>query len=477
MKKNEVVILTIENYGDGGEGVARVDGMAVFIPFAMIGEVCEVVIILVKKNYAIGKIQKIIEKAQGRCEPFCSVFGKCGGCQIQHMDKDAQSDFKRKKVQDCMSRIGFIQCQVEETVVGEKTRRYRNKLQLPLADNNGLVGGFYAPFSHRMVEINDCEIQDEESLSVFHALRLYSNLTDVKAYDERSHKGLLRHLVVRNSQNGMLITIVINGNFLPQSDVLIREIDKLGLNYGLYINENTEMTNVITSEKYTHLTGLKELDQNDDGLEYSVMPQSFLQVNEEIKDEIYQRAVVEGEIAENDVVVNAYSGAGLLTAYFAKISKFCYGIEIIAEATASADKLAKDNGLVSKMKNVTGDCKEVLKKLIPKLKKQRALDLELGKKVGSIIFVLDPPRKGVDSDILEELLKLLPDKIIYISCNPASLARDVGVLVGNLEVTSKGLIKTEDLKKNSKYKVKSVTPYDMFPQTKHVEALCVLELN
>ena len=477
MKKNDLITLSIASYGDGGEGVARVDGMAVFVPFAMVGEVVEVRIILVKKNYAIGKIQNVIEQSKGRCEPFCSVYGKCGGCQIQHMDKETQKTFKRQKVQDCMERIGFLQTEVEETVVGEKSTRYRNKLQLPLADNNGLVGGFFAPFSHRIVEINDCEIQDKESLSVFHALRLYSNLCDVKGYDEYTHKGLLRHLVVRNSQKGMLITVVINGKALPKAEVLVEEIEKLGLNYGLYINQNTEKTNVITGEKYTHIAGLKELEQNDDGLSYSVLPQSFLQVNEEIKDKIYQRAVAEGQIGANDIVVNAYSGAGLLTAFFAKIAKFAYGVEIIKEATESADKLAKENGLSNKMENITGDCKEVLKKLIPKLKKQRDEDIACGKAVGNIIFVLDPPRKGVDTDILEELLKLLPDKIIYISCNPASLARDLGVLVGNLVSSTNGLAKAENLNQKSKYKVESITPYDMFPQTKHVEVLAQLALT
>ncbi|MEG2116088.1 MAG: 23S rRNA (uracil(1939)-C(5))-methyltransferase RlmD [Clostridia bacterium] len=515
MNKNDIIQLNIESYGEGGEGVARFDGMAVFVPFTIKGETVKARIILLKKSYAIGKLEEIIVRSPDRVEPKCDAYTKCGGCQLQHMSEKTQSEFKKSKVKECVNRIAFIDFEPADTVSGENKWRYRNKLQLPLTDNNGLVGGFFAPFSHRIIEIKDCAIQDETSLRIFHALKEYADENNVKGYTEFNHKGLLRHLVTRNTDGGTLVTVVINGKILPSSTALLKKLDALNIKYGLYINENTDQTNVIVGDKFTHIGGLKTLETCENGITYTVVPQSFLQINEEIKEEIYQDAIKKANITANDIVVNAYSGAGLLTAYLANVAKHAYGIEIVKEATDSADELAKRNNLTNKMTNITGDCKAELKKLIPQLKKERDAAIKfrnhqalLNKHVekateksddvkcqldnqptlngtvenkndnGKIVFILDPPRKGVDLEILQELKTLKPDKIIYISCNPATFARDIGILRGTLSITANGVEKSQPAplsQSHSDYDLTTLIPYDMFPQTKHVETLACLE--
>ncbi len=467
MNKNDIVKLKIESYGDGGEGVAKCDGLAVFVPFTIVGEVVNARIILKKKSYAVGKLVEVVEASDKRITAFCPNFTKCGGCQLQHMSYSEELEFKRNKVQNCISRIGFLEETVEPTVFGEKTTKYRNKLQMPLTDREGIRGGFFAPFSHRMVETEVCEIQDDISMAVYQAVKEYATIGKVVGYTEFNHKGLLRHVITRTGKNGVLVTLVINGKSLPKTEILLEKLNGLGINFGLYLNINEEKTNVITGDKFIHLGGLTELEFTEDGISYAVTPQSFLQVNEEVKSKIYGDAIKKADVKQNDVVVNAYSGAGLLTAYFAKNAKFAYGVEIIKEATESADKLAKDNGLTGKMQNITGDCGKVLLELIPKLKKEEE---------GKVVFVLDPPRKGVDVEILKALKKLLPDKIVYISCNPATLARDLGVVMGSLISSKEGLSKSENGVDGS-YSVVSITPYDMFPKTKNVETLAVLQLN
>lgn len=500
MNKNDILKLKIENYGTNGEGVAKVENMAVFVPFAMRGEIVSVKIILKKKHYAIGKLIEVIEPSSERVEPFCPYYRKCGGCQIQHLSQDEQKKYKKEKIEQNFNRIAFLPVISNDTVQGEHTKRYRNKLQLPLTEKDGkLIGGFYAANSHRIVEIDDCKLQNELCINIITALKEYAQIYNIKGYNENKNDGVLRHLIIRKNDNAALITIVINATILPNADKLYELMTKkINISFGLYININKKRTNVITGTKYIHIDGLKKLNYCTNGINYSITPQSFLQVNDEISAKIYTDAIEKASISPQDIVVNAYSGAGLLTAYFAKAAKHTYGIEIIPEATESANELAKTNGLNEKMTNITGDCKEVLLKLIPKLRKELKVK---NNAEGKIIFVLDPPRKGVDQSILLALKKLLPDKIIYISCNPATLARDVGILCNSLEIEKNNLKKSskitaqaskefassisnieDDLTKrltevNSNFSISTLTPYDMFPQTHHVETLIVLEKN
>lgn len=446
MNKNEYVEITIDSYGEKGEGVGRADGLAVFVPFAIVGERVKAKIILSKKSYAVGKLVEVLESSPERVLPICPYFSKCGGCQLMHMSDSEKANFKKQKVSDAMQRIAKLDVTVDNVVSGQKSLRYRNKLQMPLGcGENGLIGGFYAPFSHRIIPVEDCVIQNEESIAVFKKLKEFANEYGVSGYDESSQKGLLRHLVMRTGENGMLVTVVINGKRLPYAEKLAEKLKEIGRPFGLYVNENTEKTNVVFGKRFTHICGIKELGFSDNGIKYSVLPQSFLQVNDEIKDVLYSDAVEKAGIDGETVVINAYSGAGLLTALFSLLAKRAIGIEIVPEASKNADKLKAENGIAN-MENVCGDCAEELPKVISALRGEKS------------VLVLDPPRKGVDEKVIASINSARPEKIVYISCNPATLARDLKLLSGE-------------------YDVLSVTPYDMFPNTSHVETMAFLGLK
>ncbi len=443
MNKNDYIELNIDSYGDKGEGVGRYDGLAVFVPFAIVGERVKAKIILSKKSYAVGKLVEVIKSSPERVEPKCPYFTKCGGCQLMHMSSREQASLKEKKVSDAMKRIGKIETETDKVFSGKNVERYRNKLQMPLQGTvDGLQGGFYAPFSHRLIPIEDCLIQNERSIEVFKKLKEYADENGVCGYNEESHTGLLRHLVLRSSESGIMITVVINGNKLPHIEKLVEKLEALNVPFGLYLNENKERTNVVFGKRFIYICGLKELSFIDDGIKYSVLPQSFLQVNDEVKDKLYEDSLEKARIDKDTVVINAYSGAGLLTAKLAKYAKSAIGVEIVKEATENADKLKKENG-ISNMENITGDCAVEIPKLIKNIGEEKT------------VLFLDPPRKGVDEKVLDAVLEAMPEKIVYISCNPATLARDLSIL-------------------SQKYDVVSVSPYDMFPQTSHVETLAVL---
>lgn len=446
INKNDIIELTIDSYGDNGEGVGRFFGVAVFVPFTIIGERVIAKIILKKKNFVVGKLIDILEKSPHRITPKCDVYTKCGGCQLQHMDDYAQKEYKDRVIKDKIERMAKITTKADNVYFGENRTRYRNKLQLPLTEKDGkLIGGFYAPYSHRIVEIEDCLLQDSTSIKVFKVIKEYANENRVTGYVEETKSGLLRHLVIRKSESGMLITLVINGNTLPYKEKLIEKLNSLHINFGLYININKKDTNVIFGERFIHLFGQESLTYYENNIEYDVTPQSFLQVNDEIKEIMYSRAINCHNFKKDECVINAYSGAGLLTSYFAKRVNKAYGIEIIDEATQSANRLAIKNN-IENMVNITGDCGEELPKLINAIRKEK------------VVLVLDPPRKGVDENVIKAIITSLPKEIIYISCNPSTLSRDIGLL-------------------KDYYDVKLIEPYDMFPQTSHVETLAKLSLK
>ncbi len=468
MKKNDIVKLTIENIGTNGEGVARIDGYTLFVPFAYIGEEVLAKIILAKKNFAVAKIQEVLKASNERIEPVCPHFTKCGGCQVMHLSKVAQGLFKKNTINSLIKRIAFSDFEADRTFQGETCLHYRNKLSMPITQSvdGEVYGGFYAPNSHRIVKMRECFLQKDDAMTAFNTLVDFANENKISGYVESAHKGLIRHIVSRSGDNQILITIVINGNSFPHLDKLIEKF-KAVLNkpFGVYLNINKEKTNVITSNNFVHKYGLTTLEFNHNGISYNVLPQSFLQVNNEIAGAIYKKAVHLANLNENSVVVNAYSGAGLLSAYFAKQAKTVYGVEIVKEASISADNLARENGLADKMINITGDCGVELKKIIKELKEQNK----------EVVFVLDPPRKGVDGDILNLLKDLLPAKIVYISCDPSTLARDIGILTDTLTFSNKGVEKNQT--PTPKFTLTTLQGFDMFPQTKHVETVAVLEVK
>lgn len=440
LKKNQIIELEIIDNGGLGEGIGKYNGnYVVFVPKTIIGEVVEVQIIKVTKSYAIGKLLKIIKYSKFRTEPTCHVYGKCGGCDLQHIEYNHQLDIKTNSVKSTLGRV-LGKLEVNPCIASTNIWAYRNKMILPVR-KEGI--GFYANFSHRVIQITNCPLHASWNETLIKCVKEFIETYNISLYDDNSCKGILKHVVARYIDNSLLVTLVINANKLEQIDKFANILSTHFNNYGLYININKENNNVILTENIKYIAGIKLHIAEDFSIKHEVSPLSFLQVNREIQNLAYQQIL--DNIDNDSIVIDAFSGAGLLTAIMSKKCKHAYGIEIIKDATINADKLAISNN-IENMTNINGDCAIELPKLIHSLK---------GNKVN---IVLDPPRKGCDEKTLEAILTSLPTKIIYLSCNPATLARDLNKLC-------------------SKYKIDFIQPYDMFPQTKHVETLVSLSLK
>ena len=459
MEKNDVVTLTATGFGSNGEGVAKADGYTVFVPFLLKGERARVRILKVKDTIAYGKIEEIFTPAEERVRPVCGVFMRCGGCNLQHVRYREQLIMKTALVKDALRKIGGIDFPVSFCERSEKELGYRNKLQLPIGRKDGKnVIGFYAERSHRIVEIKECPIHPKWSGKVISALAGYMQESGVNGYDEETGEGELRHILVRELKGGVLVVLVSAGRRLKNAELLFRRLDKIFPEYSFYLNFNDKKTNVVLGEEFVLLKGAGKYACTECGITYEAGANTFIQVNSDVRAKLYACAVslVDGD----ETVVDCFSGGGLLTAMFAKKCKRAYGIEIVKEASQMANALAKANGLEEKMFNLCGRVEDELAGILEREKEATV--------------VLDPPRAGVERSVLKEILARNIKKVIMISCNPATLARDLGILTGSLIETEKGeLVKTEEGK--GIYEIKLVKPFDMFPQTRHVETLVMLQ--
>ncbi len=459
MTKNQIVCGVAEGLGSNGEGVFRHEGITFFVPYCLPGEKVEFSVLKIKGNIGYGKVQEVLAPAEERVRPKCPVFLRCGGCQLQHVDYERQLEFKQKVVSDALKKIGGITFDVPLPEKSGEPYGYRNKLQLPVGvDKNGnTVIGFYAERSHRIVPTDDCAIHPEWAKKVIYIFKRYAAECAVKGYDEEKKTGLLRHVVVREIGGRFIVTVVATGKKLPSSAYLIELLGELG-EFTLWLNVNAGDTNVIFGEEFLLLHGAGFFDATEQGISYSAGPQTFLQVNAGVREKLYAAALDTVVEDGDEVVVDAYSGGGLLTAMVAKRAKRVYGIELEKEAVACADQLKEKNGLG----NMTNICGKVEEKLFAVLDKERGEKLRL---------ILDPPRAGIHKTVLDALKKSGIEKLTIISCNPATLARDLGILTGTLVERDGQLVKGDGL---GEYQIVSVQPYDMFPQTKHVESVVCL---
>ncbi len=439
MEKNSKFTSTVIDINDDGDGVIKINDAVVFVPNVLPNEEIEGIIINAKSKFAIGKYTKILKANPNRIAPPCPYFNSCGGCSLQHLKKETQAEFKQLKVINALKKFGKINADVNKTVTLNNFR-YRNKIALPVNHLNQI--GLYRKNTHNILEIDDCLITKPWVKTIIEAVKQYMQQVGVTGFNDQLKCGLIKHIVAREIDDQLLITLVVNGKQLPKLEILVEILKQQFNNFGLNINLNTLNNNVILTENFVHIYGLTHILVTDNGITYPVTNASFMQVNDEIKNEIYNDVLA--HINPEETVVNAYSGAGLLTAQISKVAKFCYGVEIVKDASTSADILAKNNNITN-MKNICGDCT----KEIPKL---------LGNGLTDFTIVVDPPRKGLTPEVVDTFVKTKPNKIIYVSCNPSTLARDVKAILDS------GL-----------YSIKSVTPYDMFPQTAHVETLLVLE--
>lgn len=446
IKKNDKVKTKIQNIGCNAEGVAKIDNQVVFIPYALEDEEVDITIINDKNKFLIGKINSIENKNINRITPPCPYYKKCGGCQLQHANYKHSLQIKTKIVQDAISNIGKLNYKVENCVGSESQYYYRNKISLPINHLTRKVG-MYRLSSHSIIDIEHCMLQKDNINKLINVFNRYLEISKNTIYNEATKLGLLKHLVAREIDNSLLITVVINGEKLDDENLLIDLLKQNFDNFGLSININKLKNNVILGSEFKNLYGPENLQLEENDIKYQINNQSFLQINDNIKSAIYDKVFNE---TKNHVVIDAYSGAGLLSAMISKHATKVYGIEIIKPATDIANKLKKENNILN-LTNINGDCTIELPKLLDKLPIEEK---------GNLCVVLDPPRKGCTKEVLNAIIKTEPKKIIYISCNPSTLSRDLNI------INSFNL-----------YNISYIQPYDMFPQTKHVETLCVLSIK
>ncbi|MDT8716082.1 23S rRNA (uracil(1939)-C(5))-methyltransferase RlmD [Clostridium sp. 19966] len=447
-KKNDEITVDIVAQGYEGEGVAKPEGFPLFIPGALEGEKVKIKIIKLSKSHGFGKLIDIIEPSSSRREPTCPIYKRCGGCQLQHMSYEAQLNFKKERVKECIERIGGIKDAVIHHTLGmEKPYRYRNKVALPVgagADNNLI--GFYAARSHEIINVESCGIQHEEADSVIKLIRNWMKEFAVTGYDEKIHSGILRHVMVRKgfTTGEVMVVLVTNGKKLPHKESLVEKLkENIAGIKSIIQNINTKNSNVIMGLENIVLWGTENITDYIGEFKFSISPLSFFQVNPLQTKVLYDKALEYAALTGNEVVFDAYCGAGTISLFLTQKAKKVYGVEIIPEAIENAKENAKMN-LVDNAEFLVGQAEVVIPDLI-------------NKGIKAEVVVIDPPRKGCEESLLQAIAKMAPDRIVYVSCNPATLARDLAIL----ELLG--------------YKTVEVQPVDMFPQTTHVE--CVVGIR
>lgn len=457
MQKNDVIEVICSSLGTNGEGIANYEGTTVFVPYLLPGERAQVRILKCKDSIAYGKAEEIIIPAEDRVRPRCPVFYRCGGCRLQHMRYRSQLRFKTELVKNSLKKIAGIDIKVENCERSEKEYGYRNKLQLPVGVLNGENAiGFYAERTHRIVKTDECPIHPDWSKQLIAALYNFMEKCGLDGYDEETGKGQIRHIVVRELKNKYLVTLVTTEE-IKGIDYFYYLLNEIFPEYSFFLSVDTSRDNVVLKTPPKLLKGKPFYEGTEGDIVFEAGASTFLQVNEGVRGKLYAKAV--SLFTEEDVVVDCYAGGGLLTAMLAKKCKRAYGIEVVPEASACADSLKEKNGL----KNMIDLCGAVEEKLASVLEKER-----------DAVLLFDPPRAGVDREILKKVLGHGPRKIVYISCNPSTLARDVGILTGKLVENDRGeLLKSEN--GDTMYEITLVQPFDMFPQTRHVETLVCLE--
>ena len=458
MKKNDRLIGSAEALGTSGEGIVRADGMTIFVPFLLPGERAQIKILQQKGNIAYGKAEEVFTPAEERVRPKCPVFFKCGGCQLQHLDYRFQLKLKTKLVADALRKIGGFSCEVAPCEKSEMEYGYRNKLQLPIGRQNGRnVVGFYAERSHRIVETPQCPIHPAWSEKLIKAMVEFMEESGLNGYDESTGEGELKRITVREIKKRFIVTLTASVEKLPHIEILFGKLDEILREYSFYLSYQPENVNAAFGDDLRLLKGKGFYEGLENEISYEAGARTFVQVNEGVRKKLYEGALA--LVGEEETVIDCYAGGGLLTAMFAKKCKKAYGVEIVPEASACAESLKEKNGLSEKMENLCGTVEEYLPEIL--------------QKEPNGVVVLDPPRAGVERSVLEAIKANGVQKVLYISCNPATLARDLGVLCGTLKQNERG----ELLKSGAEtldYEIQKVQPFDMFPQTKHVETLVYL---
>lgn len=459
VEKNEEYIVEVSGLGFEGEGVAKVEGFPVFIQGALVGEKVKVKIIKVSKNFAFGKLIEVIETSEHRRDPVCSIYKRCGGCGLQHLSYEGQLDFKKNRVKDVLERVGKLKINEDSQVVStdegvvlhdtigmEEPYRYRNKVQLPVGEENGEIKiGFYAQRSHEIIDMNTCHIQDQVGDKVVALTKEWMKKYNIKPYDEKNHKGTVRHIMIRRgfNTNEVMVVLVTRTKELSHKEEfvsLIRENIK-GIK-SIIQNVNNKKTNVILGEENITLFGEDHISDYIGDFKFNISPLSFFQVNPIQTEVLYSKAMEYAGLTGKETVFDAYCGAGTISLFLSQKAKKVYGVEIVEQAIEDARVNAKENN-IDNVEFIVGKSEEVIPELIEK-------------GIKADVMVVDPPRKGCEKSLLESIGKMQPDRIVYVSCDPGTLARDLAILEGE------------------GYRTVEVQPVDMFPQGAHVESVTLL---
>lgn len=441
-KKLPTLSLAIQGYGTNGEGVARLpDGMACFVQGALKGEQCLVKLDKVGKSAAWGHVEKVEVPSPARLEPDCLYYVNCGGCATRHMDYQEELEFKRQKVEDCLRRIGGCQVPVSVIYGADNTKRYRNKVQFPIS---GEAIGFYAARTHIVTDVEDCLLQPLPAARLRAALKNFMSTYGVRAYDEGTGAGLLRHLYVRTNRAGeSLCCVLVNGRALPHEEALVEALRSAepGLR-GIVLGVNEKKNNVILGDSYRTLWGRDHLMDEMCGLSFKLSVPSFYQVNTPQAERLYELALDFAQLNGTETAVDLYCGIGTITLCLAQRAKTVVGAEIVPEAIEDAKENAARNGLHN-VEFFCGDASAVAARL--------ASD-----GVRPDVITVDPPRKGLAEDVVASIAAMAPSRVVYVSCDPATLARDVKRF------------------REQGYTVQKAAAVDLFPRTAHVEAVVLL---
>ena len=459
MNKNDIVTVEITDIGVSGEGIGHVDGYTLFIKDAVIGDVVEAKVMKAKKNYGYARLMKVITPSEYRVEPKCVFARRCGGCQIQEMSYDRQLVFKDQKIRGNLERIGgFTKDQIDtvmQPVVGmEHPFGYRNKAQFPFGtDKEGNpITGFYAGRTHDIIANTDCALGVEQNKEILEIILQYMRENKIKSYDEKTGKGLIRHALIRYGfkTKEIMVCLVVNGKKLPKAERLIEKLIQIEGMTSITISPNTRRDNVIMGDSYEILWGQGYITDYIGNVKYQISPLSFYQVNPVQTEKLYGLALEYADLKGDETVWDLYCGIGTISLFLAQKAKQVYGVEIVPQAIDDAKENAKINA-IDNAEFFVGKAEEVLPEYYAEYEREHN-----GETAHADVIVVDPPRKGCDETLLETIVKMQPEKVVYVSCDSATLARDLKYLCAN------------------GYEIKMCRGVDQFPQSVHVETVVLL---
>lgn len=450
VQKNDYIEVVFEDLTHDGAGVAKVDGYPLFVKNALPGEKAKIKVIKVNKGYGFGRLDEILEQSPYRVDAPCPIYKECGGCQLQHLSYEGQLLAKEKQVRDVLTRIGKLENVKVHPVLGmSEPWRYRNKAQVPVGEREGgLIAGFYQQRSHEIIDMEACMIQQEKNDEVVQAVKRICTKYGVTAYNEQRHKGSLRHIMARHGQvtKEVMVVLVTRTPDLPNKEKIVKEIVEAVEGVKSIIqNVNSKKTNVILGDETRVLWGEEVIYDLIGNVKFAISSRSFYQVNPEQTKVLYDQALSYAELTGEETVIDAYCGIGTISLFLAQKAKKVYGVEIVPEAIADANRNADLNG-IGNVEFAVGEAEVV----IPNWYKEGIV---------ADVLVVDPPRKGCDDALLQTIIEMKPKKVVYVSCNPATLARDLRVL------------------EDGGYRTVEVQPVDMFPHTTHCEAVARIVLD